>query len=146
MSESSVEDLVKELESRGYTVTLNGKTISVTGEATQGNSAQAVQQRVFLAFDAVENWLKQDRHRYDLRRNFDEQWLYARAFDWARQPKGYCVDANKSVKIGVGKYDAYEDPTSAQIVIIRHFDSERPGNYEKRNNCKLSGYHYVAVV
>ncbi|RYH15384.1 hypothetical protein EON65_31840 [archaeon] len=165
LADYTAEEIFTELQRRGFTVNVNGTVVDISGEEsalapqdtatpapapvaesasasapapapTVVESPPAIQEHVFLTLEAIDKWVQQDRHRYDLSRNFDALWLSAWAFDWARQPAGYVCDANKSVKIGLGQYSSHEDPQSSQIVIIRHFDTERPGNYAKRNSCK----------
>ena len=140
ISECSLEELIAELQRRGFTVQQDGKTISLTSggdaAAQKVESQQVVEAKVFNVLDAIEKWSKLDRHRNDKDRKFNALWSHLYGYDWARTPKGYCCDANKSVKIGLSEYSKWEDPESAQVLLIQHYDSERPGNYEKRNSCK----------
>lgn len=143
LRECSLDEIITELQYRGYTVQKDGKVITLTnGDGTTAhkgdNHHHSVEEKVFNVLDAIEKWTKLDRHRNDKDRKFNELWSHLYAFDWARTPKGYCCDANKSVKIGLSEYSKYEDPESAQVLLIQHYDSERPGNYEKRNSCKSS--------
>jgi hypothetical protein len=149
LSDYSVEELIEELKRRGLTVEQTGSvvTISTSSAATAGAAVSvetivpeivnSTEQKVFAVLESIEKWCKLDRHRNDKDRKFTQLWSTIYAFDWARSPRGYCCDANKSVKIGLGEYSKWEDPESAQVVIIQHYDSERPGNYEKRNSCKF---------
>ncbi len=127
---ASDEELFAELRRRGFMVTVDaaGRSVDVAGAS--------MQQHVFNVLGAIEQWTRQERHRMDVGREYTSVWSNVWAFDWARTPKGYCCDANKSVWVGVGEYTKAEDPSGTQILLIRHYDSERPGNYAKRNSCE----------
>lgn len=140
----SFEEIVEELQRRGYTVQQHGNTLNLISDSTKDANvvneeepAQlTVEAKVFKVLEAIVNWEKLDRHRHDKDRKFNMLWSEILAFDWARTPRGYCCEANKSVKVGLSEYSKYEDPEASQILLIQHYDSERPGNYEKRNSCK----------
>lgn len=132
LSDASVDDIIEELRSRGITVNQQGNdiTISATGKADVSN-------QVFSVLEAIEQWSKLERHRDDKDRNMIEIWSQFWAFDWERKPKGHCVDANKSVHVGLSEYSKYEDPNGSQILCIFHFDTERPGNYAKKDRSNI---------
>jgi hypothetical protein len=141
LRECSLEEIIAELQHRGFTVQQDGKMLTLTsggdGTGHKTENHHDIEEKVFNVLNAIENWMKLDRHRNDKDRKFNQLWSHLYAFDWARTPKGYCCDANKSVKIGLSEYSKWEDPESAQVLLIQHYDSERPGNYEKRNSCKF---------
>ena len=103
MSQYSVEELVAELQRRGLLVTL-----STSGSDHQSHSGYGAASTVFEVLEAMEAWTKIDRHRNDKDRTINEVWTYFYKCDWARSPKGYSVDANKSIRVGLGEYSKHE--------------------------------------
>ena len=87
--------------------------------------------------DAVEDFSQSEKHTSDHERVLHETWTVFQAFDWARSPKGYIVDANQSILVGLGEYEQSKDGSADQLLVIKHFDSTRPGNYAKRDSCKF---------
>lgn len=110
----------------------NSRSASRSGSAKQFSPTVPEN---FPPLDAIENWCNTPVHRNDKNRSLLEVWSFFGAFDWFRQPKGFSVDADKSVRVGVSEYSA--DEGGAQILVIQHYDSEQPGNYAKRDNCKF---------
>lgn len=143
LSDASVSELIEELMKRGVKVTLEAgaaQTSTASPDASRAAIAQTVNQSsphpIYEVLEAMQLWTLTDRHRNDRDRSIIESWTYFRAYDWDRKPKGYSCDANKSVEVGLGEFNKFEDCDAAQILLILHYDSERPGNYAKRNQCK----------
>jgi hypothetical protein len=145
LAEYSIDELVVELRSRGLTVSITSPENPSVTTTTPANEAVVTQRKIFNVLQAIDEWTKLERHRHDKDRKFNALWCNLYAFDWARTPKGYVCDANKSVKVGLSEYSKWEDANSSQILIIQHYDSERPGNYEKRDSCKFNNCHSILV-
>ncbi len=130
----SNDELFDELRKRGFTVTVAGQMIGLSVDSSGAAVGLSTEQKVFEVLEAMEKWSKQDRHRHDKERAFVSggYWCSHYSFDWARQPPGHCCDADKSIHVGLSEYRSHEDPESSQVVVIKHQDTERPGNYAQK--------------
>ena len=112
----TLEELLGEVARRG--VVLPAGMLGLGGTET-------TQQTVFNVLGAFERYWKEESRKLDKDRAIKVQFMCAINSDWARNCmyKGYCIDALKSVTVGLG-----EDRDGTQIIILKVVDTEQKMN------------------